>query len=179
VKVPKEDYLKAIKRGIKKHIEECEEMIGVEGSEESDCWEGSREHWIKEKKKSEEKLGELERENGSIDEGEAEGKIEDETGLNEEFTETDEERARQEGWDSASQAREWTRSSRQMDKFRKEMSRNAKLRIVEDLYAVGLSPEEVYGVADKYGELIKKAAGEGGEEEEEEEEEDEGEDVFE
>ena len=173
----RKEYLKAIKRGIKRHIEECEHMVEVSYEKENDYGEKSREHWLKEKEESEEKLERLEREYGSVnEEEEIEGNREKDS-REEEFTEEDEKRAREEGWDSASQAREWKRSSKQMDKLRKEMSKNAKLRIVEDLWAVGLSPEEVYGVGEEYDELVEEAAGRK-EDEEDVDDEEEDEEVF-
>jgi len=159
MKISREEYLQAIKRGMKRHIEECDHMIEAADSEESDYSEESREYWLNEKEKFEERLEDLERENGPIDEDETiEENVEEEI-TEEEFSEAEEQRAIEEGWDSASQAREWTRSSKQMDKLRRETPKKTKLKVVEDLYAVGLSPEEVYGVADEYDKLIEEAAG--------------------
>ncbi len=155
----RKEYLKAIKRGIKRHIEECEHMAKVLYEEESDGQDESRKHWLREKEKSEEKLEKLERERGRINEKEeVEEKVEEDL-REEEFTEQDEQRAREEGWDSASQAREWIRSSKQMDKLRRESLKRSRLKVVEDLYAIGLTPEEVYGVGTEYDELVEEAAG--------------------
>ncbi len=167
----KKEYAKAIKRGIKRHIEECERMIEVSYEEEDDQYgEEAREHWLKKKEEAEEKLEKLERKYGSINEKEerVENREED---LREEFTEEDEERARREGWDSASQAREWIKGSKEQDRFLREMAKKRKLNVVEDMYAIGLSPEEIYSVADEYYELIEEAVG--GKEEDEYEEDDE------
>jgi len=169
----RKEYLKAIKRGIKRHIEECEHMVEVSYEEEDQYGEESREHWLKKKEEAQEKLEKLKRKYGSINEEEEreENREEDQR---EEFTEQDEERARREGWDSASQGREWIKASREMDRFQRESKIRSRLRVVEDMYAIGLSPKEIYSVADEYYELIEEAAAGGddddGEEEDEEEE---------
>ena len=168
MKKNKKEYLQSIKRGIKRHLEECEHMIEA-ADNESDYKEERREYWIREKEKSEEKLEQLERENGVIDEEETQRENINKE-IEEEITEEEEREAEEEGWDSASQAREWIRSSKEMDKFLKEKEKRNKLNIIEDLYAIGLSPEEVYGVADEYDELIEEAAGEKEDENEENEE---------
>jgi len=166
----REEYLKAIKRGIKRHIEECERMIEVSYEEEDEYGEESREHWLKKKEEAEEKLEKLERKYGSTNEEEEREENRDRD-LREEFTEEDEEKARREGWDSASQGWEWKKASREDDRFRRESRVRSRLRVVEDMYAIGLSPEEIYSVADEYYELIEEAAGEDEDEEEEDEEE--------
>lgn len=167
----RKEHLKAIKRGIKRHIEECKHMVEVSYEEEDDQGEESREYWLKEKEESEEKLEKLEREYGFVNEEEERKENREEGSREEEFTEEDEERAREEGWDSASQGREWIRSTREMDRFQRESKTRSRLRVVEDLYAIGLSPEEIYGVAEEYDELIEEAAG--GEDEDDDEEEEE------
>jgi len=168
----RKEHLKAIKRGIKRHIEECEYMVEVSYEEEDEYGEESREHWLKKKEEAEEKLEKLERKYGSINEEEerVENREEDQR---EEFTEEDEKRAREEGWDSASQAREWKRSSKQMDKLRRESLKRSRLKVVEDLYAIGLTPEEVYGVGEEYDELVQEAAGRKEDEEDVDDEEEE------
>ena len=173
----RKEYAKAIKRGIKRHIEECEHMVEVSYEEEDDQYgKEAREHWLKKKEEAEEKLEKLERKYGSINEEEerVENREEDQR---EEFTEEDEDKARREGWDSASQGREWIKESREMDRFQRESKIRSRLRVVEDMHAIGLSPKEIYSVADEYYELIEEAAG--GEEDEDEEEEDEEEQLFE
>lgn len=168
----RKEYLKAIKRGIKRHIEECDHMVEVSYEEEDEYGEESREHWLKRKGEAEEKLEKLERNYGSVNE-EEERRENREQDAREEFTEEDEERARREGWDSASQAREWIKASREMDRFQRESRVRSRLRVVEDMHAIGLSRKEIYSVADEYDKLIEEAArGEDhGEEEDEEEEE--------
>ena len=46
--------------------------------------------------------------------------------LKEEVTEEDEKRARREGWDSASQAKEWIKGSKEQDRFLREMAKKRK-----------------------------------------------------
>lgn len=172
----RKEYAKAIKRGIKRHIEECEHMVEVSYEEEDDQYgEESRERWLKRKEEAEDKLEKLERKYGSISDEEEreENREEYQRG---EFTEEDEERAKREGWDSASQAKEWIKGSKEQDRFLREMAKKRKLNVVEDLYSIGLTPAEIYSVADEYYELIEEAAG--GEEDQDEEEEDE-EELFE
>lgn len=168
----RKEYLKAIKRGIKRHLEECNHMVDASYEKEDEYGEESREHWLKKKEEAEEKLEKLERKYGSINEEEerVENREEDQRG---EFTEEDEERAREEGWDSASQAGEWKKASREDDRFQRESRMRSRLRVVEDMYAIGFSPAEIYSVANKYDKLIEEAAGgeDDGEEEDEEEEE--------
>jgi len=167
----RKEYVKAIKRGIRRHIEECEHMVEVSYEEEDEYGEESREHWLKKKEEAEEKLEKLERKYGSVNEEEEREENRDRD-LREEFTEEDEERAIKEGWDSASQGREWKKASREMERFQRESRMRSRLRVMEDLYAVGLSPKEIYSVADEYDELIEEAAaGEDDVEEEDEEEE--------
>ena len=88
-----------------------------------------------------------------------------------EVEELTEKEALEEGWDSASQAKEWIKGSKEQESLLREMAKKRKLNVVEDLYAVGLSPEEMYSVGDEYKELIEEEAGEDEEKEEEEDEE--------
>jgi len=66
----RKEYLKAIRRGIKRHIEECERMIEVSYEEDDQYGEEAREHWLTKEEEAEEKLEKLERKHGSINEEE-------------------------------------------------------------------------------------------------------------
>jgi len=72
---------------------------------------------------------------------------------------------------------------RQEEDYLTEHLKSAKSMFVEDMYAIGKSPEEIYSIADEYDELVKEAGGHGAHDEpeefqddEEDEDEDEGSD---